>query len=129
MRIALPLAMLALLTPQAPATEPQTLLRVPARIRGFGQDGTRIAWLTGKDGRRCVRTLHVRSLLTKRSQTATEKGCVPNPEYLSGFALAGRAAAWDSFVAGGNLEFDAAIMSARVPERRAHRVASIHGTR
>ena len=111
------------------ALRPQTLLRTSSSIRGFGQDGSRIAWLTGTDGRRCTRTLHVRSLRARRAQTTLQTGCTSDSEYRSGLALAGRSAAWDSFVAGGNTEFDAAIVTARIPEKRAHRVASISGTR
>ena len=108
---------------------PQTLVRVSSPIRGFALDGKRIAWLTGTDGRKCVRILHVRSLVARRTDTARQTGCTSDSEYVSGLALAGRAAAWDSFVAGGNTEFDAAIETATVPARRAHRVASVHGTR
>jgi WD40-like Beta Propeller Repeat len=106
---------------------PQTLLRVSSFIRGFAQDGSRIAWLTGSDTHRCTRTLHVRSLRTRLMQTSLQTGCTRNPEYVSSLALAGSAAAWDSFVARDKNGFWATMLTARVPERRVHRIGSIQG--
>lgn len=111
------------------ALRPQTVLRVSSPIRGFAQDGSRIAWLTGTAGRRCTRTFHVRSLDTQRTQTAPQSGCSSNSKPVSRLALAGSAVAWDSFVDGNRDLFDAAIVTAGVPSRRPHRVASIRGRR
>lgn len=108
---------------------PQTVLRVSSSIRGFAQDGSRIAWLTGTDGRRCARTLHVRSLDTQRTQAVLKTACTRNARHVSQLALAGSATAWDSYVDGNKSVFDAAIVTAQVPGRRAHRVASVRGTR
>jgi len=102
------------------AVRPQTLVTVPTRIRGFAQDGSRIAWLTGTDGRRCGRALHVRSLSTGLTQTSLQVGCTSNARYVSRVALAGSAAAWDSV--------DGTIVTAHVPGR-AHRIAAIRGSR
>jgi WD40-like Beta Propeller Repeat len=113
--------------PVREALRPQTLVTLPTRIRGFAQDGSRVAWLTGTDRRRCTRTLHVRSLTTKLTQTSRQAGCMSNASYVSGVALARSAAAWDSFVAASKSGVGEAIVTAGVPGR-AHRIASIHGS-
>jgi hypothetical protein len=115
--------------PAAPrATGPTTLVRVRSPIIGFVQDGPRIAWLTEGEGRTC-RILHVRSLAARRTQTAVQTSCERGVYLPSELALARAAAVWDVFLAGGNTEFSAALVTAQVPRRRAHRVASVHGTR
>ena len=115
--------------PQGKLLRPQTLATVHSSIRGFGQDGARIAWLTGTDGRRCTRTLHVRTLSTRVARTSLESACTRNPSYRSRVALAGRAAAWDSFLARDKSGFWAAMVTAEVPQQRARRIAAIQGIR
>jgi Tol biopolymer transport system component len=108
------------------AATPRTLVRVSSPIDGVAQDGDRIAWLTERERPTCERVLNVRSLVTNRTQRSVGSTCYF--QAVASLALAGRAGAWDSLLASGNTEFDAAMLTARPPERRAHRVASIFGT-
>src|ERR687888_1283150 len=80
-------------SPQATmARRPVTLVRVNAWINGFAQDGRRIAWATQAGGpRKCVRTVHIRNLTTRRTLLTRQAGCVRSSEGASGLVLAGRA--------------------------------------
>jgi hypothetical protein len=116
-------------TPEAPtAGRPVTLVRVNGLIDGFAQDAQRIAWSTqaGRP-RKCVRTVHIRNLTTRRTLLTRQAGCVRSSEGASGLVLAGRAALWQNLVAGGNSERVVDIWTA-VAGARAHKAEHLHLT-
>jgi hypothetical protein len=114
--------------PASPPARPHTLVRVNGVVNGFALDGQRIAWSTQACGpRKCVRTVHIRLLTTRKTLLSREAKCYPSAEQPTQLALAGRAAVWQNLVTGGNSERDVDVWTA-VAGARAHKVEHLHYT-
>jgi Tol biopolymer transport system component len=98
---------------------PRTLVRSPAPIASFAQDGSELAWVTNEPSKTCRRVLHFRAV-RGGGAASLAIGC----HHLGDLALAGRTALWKTIIGGGNLELVLAFDSAKAGDRRAHRVDS-----
>lgn len=112
--------------PASSAVRPHTLVRIRGTVQSFAQDGSQLAWLTAAaPSGKCVKTLHVRSLVTRRTATTRKAGRFGS-EDSPRLALAGRAVVWDLLTSGGNSELDLVLFTATAGDRRAHPLGGVH---